>query len=66
MLEGCETASARKRVQVLPGCGKDDLLKIMDYESLPHFCKRQGSGSSRYARNSTDVDCCFSLDHGFH
>ncbi|KAF5815102.1 putative CRAL-TRIO lipid binding domain, CRAL/TRIO domain, CRAL/TRIO domain superfamily [Helianthus annuus] len=56
----------RKKVQVLSGCGKDDLLKIMDYESLPHFCRRQGSGSSRYSRNSTDEDCCFSLDHGFH
>ncbi|KAI7758347.1 hypothetical protein M8C21_013708 [Ambrosia artemisiifolia] len=56
----------RKKVQVLSGCGKDELLKIMDYESLPHFCKRQGSGSSRYSRNSTGEDCCFSLDHGFH
>ncbi|KAK9074254.1 hypothetical protein SSX86_006851 [Deinandra increscens subsp. villosa] len=57
----------RKRVQVLSGCGKDDLLKIMDCESLPHFCTKQASGSSsRYARNSTDGECCFSLDHGFH
>lgn len=56
----------RKKVQVLSGCGKDDLLKIMDYESLPHFCRRQGSGSSKYARSSTGEDCCFSLDHGFH
>ncbi|KAJ0715820.1 putative CRAL-TRIO lipid binding domain, CRAL/TRIO domain superfamily [Helianthus annuus] len=56
----------RKRVQVLPGCGKDDLLKIMDYESLPHFCTRQGSGSSRYSKNSTVDVCCFSLDHAFH
>ncbi|KAL8209798.1 hypothetical protein R6Q57_006530 [Mikania cordata] len=56
----------RKRVQVLSGCGKDDLLKIMDYDSLPHFCTKEGSGSSRYARNSTDDNCCFSLDHGFH
>ncbi|KAK9077616.1 hypothetical protein SSX86_005953 [Deinandra increscens subsp. villosa] len=56
----------RKKVQVLSGCGKDDLLKIMDYESLPHFCRRQGSGSSRYSRSSTGDDCCFSLDHEFH
>ncbi|PWA76977.1 sec14p-like phosphatidylinositol transfer family protein [Artemisia annua] len=56
----------RKKVQVLSGCGKDELLKIMDYESLPHFCRRQGSGSSKYTRNSTGDDCCFSLDHGFH
>ncbi|KAL8237615.1 hypothetical protein R6Q59_018696 [Mikania micrantha] len=45
----------RKRVQVLSGCGKDELLKIMDYDSLPHFCKSEGSD-----------DNCFSLDHGFH
>lgn len=38
----------------------------MDYESLPHFCRRQGSGSARLTRNSTGDDCCFSLDHGFH
>ncbi|KAK1430907.1 hypothetical protein QVD17_14015 [Tagetes erecta] len=56
----------RKKVQVLSGCGRDDLLKIMDYESLPHFCRRQGSGSSKYTRSSTVDDCCFSFDHGFH
>ncbi|CAL5402624.1 unnamed protein product [Camellia sinensis] len=55
----------RKKVQVLPGCGRDELLKIMDYESLPHFCKREGSGSSRHSRNGT-TDNCFSLDHPFH
>ena len=32
----------------------------MDYESLPHFCKREGSCSS-----SDEVDC-FSYDHPFH
>lgn len=35
----------------------------MDYASLPHFCKREGSGSSRYSSGSDD---CFSLDHPFH
>ncbi|KAJ9536819.1 hypothetical protein OSB04_un000043 [Centaurea solstitialis] len=56
----------RKKIQVLSGCGKDDLLKIMDYASLPHFVRREGSGSSRYSRNSTGEDDCFSLDHSFH
>ncbi|KAI3695204.1 hypothetical protein L1987_78195 [Smallanthus sonchifolius] len=58
----------RKKVQVLSGCGKDELLKIMDYDSLPHFCRRDGSGSgsSRHSRTSTGDDSCFSLDHGFH
>uniref|UniRef100_A0A7C8YGY1 CRAL-TRIO domain-containing protein n=1 Tax=Opuntia streptacantha TaxID=393608 RepID=A0A7C8YGY1_OPUST len=55
----------RKKIQVLQGCGKDELLKIMDYDSLPHFCKKEGSGSSRHSRNGT-TDNCFSLDHHFH
>ncbi|PIN02715.1 Phosphatidylinositol transfer protein SEC14 [Handroanthus impetiginosus] len=61
----------RKKVQVLAGSGRDDLLKIMDYESLPHFCRREGSGSSltsrlsRHCKNGT-VSNCFSLDHPFH
>ena len=38
----------------------------MDYASLPHFCRREGSGSSRYSSNSTGDDDCFSLDHSFH
>ncbi|XP_052181168.1 SEC14 cytosolic factor isoform X3 [Diospyros lotus] len=51
----------RQKVQVLSGCGQDDLLKVMDHASLPHFCRREGSGSSRHAS-----DNCFSLDHSFH
>ncbi|XP_058202481.1 SEC14 cytosolic factor-like isoform X3 [Rhododendron vialii] len=54
----------RRKVQVLPGCGRDDLLKIMDQGSLPHFCRKEGSGSSRHMENSTEN--CFSLDHPFH
>ncbi|XP_037492013.1 phosphatidylinositol/phosphatidylcholine transfer protein SFH9 isoform X2 [Jatropha curcas] len=54
----------RKKVQVLSGSGRDELLKIMDLESLPHFCRREGSGSSRYSENSSEN--CFSLDHPFH
>ncbi|KAJ8437745.1 hypothetical protein Cgig2_009460 [Carnegiea gigantea] len=55
----------RKKIQVLQGCGRDELLKIMDYASLPHFCTREGSGSSRHSRNGTS-DNCFSFDHPFH
>lgn len=40
-------------------------LQIMDYATLPHFCKREGSGSSRYSRDGT-TDNCYSLDHSFH
>ncbi|XP_062178754.1 phosphatidylinositol/phosphatidylcholine transfer protein SFH9-like isoform X2 [Phragmites australis] len=54
----------RKKVHVLSGCGRDELLKIMDYSSLPHFCQREGSGSSKHL--SSDADDCFSLDHPFH
>ncbi|KAI3810201.1 hypothetical protein L1987_19811 [Smallanthus sonchifolius] len=58
----------RKKVQVLSGCGREELLKIMDYDSLPHFCKSEGSGSgsSKHSRTRTSDDNCFSLDHGFH
>ncbi|XP_073297240.1 phosphatidylinositol/phosphatidylcholine transfer protein SFH1-like isoform X2 [Primulina huaijiensis] len=55
----------RKRVQVLSGSGRDDLLKIMDYQALPHFCRREGSGSSRHSSNGTVSDC-FSFNHPFH
>ncbi|XP_056159782.1 phosphatidylinositol/phosphatidylcholine transfer protein SFH9-like isoform X2 [Syzygium oleosum] len=54
----------RKKLQVLPGCGRDDLLKIMDYSSLPHFCKGEGSGSGRHS--SHGLENCYSLDHPFH
>ncbi|XP_074563211.1 phosphatidylinositol/phosphatidylcholine transfer protein SFH2-like [Curcuma longa] len=54
----------RRKVKVLQGCGRDELLKIMDYASLPHFCTREGSSSSR--RSSSGPDDCFSLDHPFH
>ncbi|KAG2302110.1 hypothetical protein Bca52824_030761 [Brassica carinata] len=52
----------RKKVHVLSGCGKDELLKIMDYTYLPHFCRRGSSGSSHHTQA---VDCS-SVDHPFH
>ncbi|XP_074567721.1 phosphatidylinositol/phosphatidylcholine transfer protein SFH9-like [Curcuma longa] len=54
----------RRKIQVLDGCGRDELLKVMDYASLPSFCKRNGSGSSR--DSSLDLDNCYSLNHPFH
>ncbi|XP_020531272.1 phosphatidylinositol/phosphatidylcholine transfer protein SFH2 [Amborella trichopoda] len=39
-------------------------MQIMDYSSLPHFSRREGSGSSKHSIPETDD--CFSLDHGFH
>ena len=38
-------------------------MQIMDYESLPQFCRKEGSGSSR---GNGKVSDCFSLDHPFH
>ncbi|KAL5972434.1 hypothetical protein ACLOJK_041689 [Asimina triloba] len=54
----------RRKMQVLQGCGRDDLLKVMDYSSLPHFCRREGSGSS--SSTSCEVDDCYSFDHAYH
>ncbi|KAI3977556.1 hypothetical protein MKX01_000469 [Papaver californicum] len=54
----------RKKIQVLQGCGRDELLKIIDLESIPHFCRKEGSGSSRHSSNGNDD--CFSLYHSFH
>ncbi|OVA07240.1 CRAL-TRIO domain [Macleaya cordata] len=54
----------RRKIQVLQGCGKDELLKVMDFASLPHFCRREGSGSSRHS--NPGVTDCFSLDNAFH
>lgn len=34
----------------------------MDIASLPHFCRKDGSGSSSNSENEN----CFSLDHPFH
>ncbi|KAI5321336.1 hypothetical protein L3X38_030407 [Prunus dulcis] len=55
----------RRKIQVLQGCGRDELLKIMDYASLPHFCRKEGSGSSRHSENG-HTNNCFSFDHPFH
>ncbi|XP_022734457.1 phosphatidylinositol/phosphatidylcholine transfer protein SFH9-like isoform X2 [Durio zibethinus] len=55
----------KRKIQVLQGCGRDELLKIMDYSSLPHFCRKEGSGSSRHSSNVA-IDNCFSLEHTFH
>lgn len=52
----------RKKVQVLSGSGRDELLKIMDLAALPHFCKKEGSGSSHHS----EIDNCFAFDHPFH
>ncbi|EOA13661.1 hypothetical protein CARUB_v10026730mg [Capsella rubella] len=52
----------RKKIHVLSGCGMDELLKIMDFTSLPHFCRRGSSGSSHHTQSAN----CFSINHPFH
>ncbi|KAK6154585.1 hypothetical protein DH2020_008833 [Rehmannia glutinosa] len=54
----------RSKVDVLSGSGQDDLLKIMDYSSLPHFCRKRSSGSSKYLDGR--FENIYSLDHPFH
>ncbi|XP_078437901.1 SEC14 cytosolic factor-like isoform X2 [Wolffia australiana] len=54
----------RKKIKLLQGSGQEELLKVMDSSSLPHFCRKDGSGSARHA--STGTGNCYSLDHPFH
>ncbi|BAF24613.1 SEC14 cytosolic factor isoform X1 [Oryza sativa Japonica Group] len=53
----------KRKIKVLYGSGRDELLKVMDYEALPNFCKREGSGSSNDSSDGVD---CYSYDHPFH
>ncbi|XP_027330965.1 SEC14 cytosolic factor-like isoform X3 [Abrus precatorius] len=55
----------RRKVHVLKGCGMEELLKVMDYASLPHFCRKEDSRLPQdYAAGNTEN--CFSFDHVFH
>jgi hypothetical protein len=49
---------------VLQGCGREELLKVMDYDVLPHFNRHEGSGSSKH-NNGKTIDC-FCPDHPLH
>lgn len=41
-------------------------VQIMDYASLPHFCRKENSRSSRHHAAETNTDNCFSFNHVFH
>ncbi|RDX83150.1 Sec14 [Mucuna pruriens] len=56
----------RRKIQVLQGCGKEELLKVMDYSSLPHFCRKEDSKSSKHNHASGNTENCFSFNHVFH
>eukprot|EP00250_Pteridium_aquilinum_P000139 c10159_g1_i1 orf=49-1068(+) len=53
----------RRKVCVLQGCGRDELLKVMDMDVLPHFCR---SDSNRTDINDSNIVDCFSPSHPFH
>ncbi|KAH8958547.1 hypothetical protein BDL97_06G030700 [Sphagnum fallax] len=58
----------KRKVQVLKGNGREELLQFMDYDSLPMFCKigaREGSSNSLmdYGAPTSNV---FSPEHQFH
>eukprot|EP00250_Pteridium_aquilinum_P010182 c19200_g2_i1 orf=370-1416(-) len=57
----------KRKIKVLPGCGKEELLQVMDPDVLPFFCQSESrqSGSSRGSRNVGTVDC-YSSSHPFH
>ncbi|KAK7386016.1 hypothetical protein VNO78_32060 [Psophocarpus tetragonolobus] len=55
----------RRKVHVLKGYGMEELLKVMDYATLPHFCRKEDSRVHlRHAAGNTEN--CFSFDHAFH
>lgn len=57
----------KRKIKVLQGSGKEELLQVMDYDVLPFFCQnepKQG-GSSRGSSNGGTVDC-YSSSHPFH
>ncbi|KAG4382138.1 hypothetical protein GLYMA_14G012600v4 [Glycine max] len=55
----------RRKVHVLKGCGMEELLKVMDYASLPHFCRKKDSRVPRH-HVAGNTENCFSFDHVFH
>ncbi|KAK4754357.1 hypothetical protein SAY87_002461 [Trapa incisa] len=56
----------RRKIRVLNGSGSQELLEIIDEASLPHFIKREGSGSGSSRHSGKGNENCFSLDHPFH
>ncbi|KAH7286502.1 hypothetical protein KP509_32G010000 [Ceratopteris richardii] len=54
----------KRKIKVLQGCGKEELLEVMDPDVLPYFCRDEykQSGSSKGSKNSSIVDCYSSSD----
>ncbi|KAL2316635.1 hypothetical protein Fmac_030511 [Flemingia macrophylla] len=55
----------RRKVHVLKGCGIEELLKVMDYTSVPHFCRKEESRVPRHQAEE-NTENCFSVNHIFH
>ncbi|KAI5064064.1 hypothetical protein GOP47_0020734 [Adiantum capillus-veneris] len=57
----------KRKIRVLQGCGKDELLKVMDSHVLPFFCQSDSKrgGSSKGSKNEA-TDDCYSSSHAFH
>jgi transcriptional regulator of met regulon len=51
----------KRKVQVLRGNGRDELLQVMDFDTLPSFCKTSNGSSD----NDPKLDV-FSANHKFH
>ncbi|MCO5583035.1 hypothetical protein L7F22_036941 [Adiantum nelumboides] len=57
----------KRKIRVLQGCGREELLKVIDPQVLPFFCQNDSKrgGSSKGSRNEETVDC-YSSSHAFH
>lgn len=55
----------KRKVQVLQGCGKDELLKVMDLHVLPHFCMSDSKQRGSSSKGGGSIDC-YSPLHPFH
>ncbi|KAH7431626.1 hypothetical protein KP509_08G057200 [Ceratopteris richardii] len=56
----------KHKIRVLQGCGKDELLQVMDATVLPFFCQN-GSKQTGSSQGSTKgLDDCYSSSHPFH
>ncbi|MCO5605307.1 hypothetical protein L7F22_059489 [Adiantum nelumboides] len=53
----------KRKVRVLQGSGREELLKVMDADVLPHFCRHNSKRT--HLQDTKEVDC-FSPSHAFH
>ncbi|KAJ7538285.1 hypothetical protein O6H91_11G041900 [Diphasiastrum complanatum] len=57
----------KRKVQVLHGCGRDELLKVMDQNTIPQFCRLSSKELAKQKDPSLDMKVnYFSPSHPFH